>query len=420
MNAQKNMSNIISILENRKTFTPFYFYTEFLPKVAKLYGKNLQSLIQFSLIEENDNEAVFGFYYIDPISIPLFLSLAEQLKKFHGEPINLLLSNNSSTNSVLSFLEKADFFHIIGNNINPIYARGKNIFNYDKRYLGDFINKTQRPEHKVRCYSLLDDHLNQKINELPVERKRDFLVEYFTYKVKEHFAVLLQLASKSKELTFEYIEILAELITNGVLHSSSDTYALMFANIEKTSFSISDNGIGLYDSLLVKETEDINFFYSKFELFKELQKGIDLKISDKIQNSLFSIFETLFYSLLKDRKGLFDLMCNVVLNCDGYFRLHNQNAQIIVSARMFEELRDLYLLRTEIMDTHKSFLFEQIDNLTFQKLLNQLSIKAKNKFIELAKTIINKHHKDVRYSSIRLYEVRFKGVHIEVEIPNHR
>ncbi|MDR6761628.1 uncharacterized protein (DUF952 family) [Flavobacterium sp. 2755] len=414
------MSNIISILENGKSFTPFYFYTEFLPKVARLYGKNSESIIQFSLIGENDSDAVFGFYYIDPISIPLFLSLAEQLKKFHGQPLNLLLSNNSSTNNVLTFLDKADFFHIIGNNVNPLYAKGKNIFNYDRRYLGDFINKTQRPEHKIRCYSLLDDNLNQKINELPLERKRDFLVEYFTYKVKEHFALLLQLASKSKELTFEYIEILAELITNGVLHSSSDAYALMFANIEKTSFSISDNGIGLYDSLLIKETEDINFFYSKFDLFKKLQNEIDLKISDKIQNSLFSIFETMFYSLLKDRKGLFDLMCNVVLNCDGYFRLHNQNAQIIVSARMFEELNDLYLLRIEIMNVHKSFLFEQIDNSTFRKLLNQLSLKAKNKFIELAKSIINKHQEDVRYSSIRLYEVRFRGVHIEVEIPNHR
>jgi hypothetical protein len=414
------MNNIISILENRKTFTPFYFYTEFLPKVAKFYSENSQSVIQFSLIEENDKEAMFGIYYIDPIAIPLFLSLAEQLKKYHKESIPFLLSNNSSTRNVLAFLDKADFFHLIGDNYNPLYANGKNILKYDKRYLGNFIKNDQRPEHKVRCYSLFDEGINEKIDGLPTERKRDFLVEYFTYKVKDHFTVLLHKASKSKELTFEYIEILSELITNGVLHSGSDAFVLMFSNNEKTSFSISDNGIGLYDSLLVKETKEIDFFYSKFELFKELQLINSLKISDQIQNSLFSIFETLFYSLLKDRKGLFDLMCNVVLNCNGYFRLHNQNAQIIVSARMITELNDLYLLRRKILNTHKSYLFEQLTKKQFKEIISELALEAKNNFKELVYSIINKYHSDIKYSSIRLYEVKFRGVHIEVEIPNQR
>lgn len=414
------MNSVISILENRKTFSPFYFYTKFLPKVAKFYSENSQSVIQFSLIEESDNDAIFGNYYIDPIAIPLFLSLAEQLKKYHKESLALLLSNNSSTRNVLTFLDKADFFHLIGDNYNPLFAHGKNIFKYDKRYLGNFATKDQRIEHKVRCYSLSDEGIEKKIESLPTETKRDFLVEYFTYKVKDHFAKLLQNASQSEELTFEYIEILSELITNGVLHSGSDAFVLMFSNNEKTSFSISDNGIGLYDSLLMKETKEIGFFYSKFELFKELQNINILKISDQIQNSLFSIFETLFYSLLKDRKGLFDLMCNVVLNCNGYFRLHNQNAQIIVSARMMTELSGLYSLRTKILNTHKSHLFEQSTDLEFKKRISVLAIEAKNDFKELVTSIIDKYHNDIKYSSIRLYEVKFRGVHIEVEIPNHR
>lgn len=414
------MNNIISILENRKTFTPFYFYTKFLPKVAKFYGENSQSVIQFSLIEESDNEAMFGIYYIDPIAIPLFLSLAEQLKKYHKESLALLLSNNSSTRHVLAFLDKADFFHLIGDNYNPLFAHGKNIFKYDKRYLGNYANKDQMLEHKVRCYSLFDEGINEKIEDFPTERKRDVLVEHFTYKVKDHFAKLLHKASQSEELTFEYIEILAELITNGVLHSGSDAFVLMFSNTEKTSFSISDNGIGLYDSLLMKETKDIDFFYSKFELFKDLQSINSLKISDQIQNSLFSIFETLFYSLLKDRKGLFDLMCNVVINCNGYFRLHNQNAQIIVSARMMTELNGLYSLRTKILNTHKSYLFEKLTDVEFKKRISALAIEAKNNFKELVTSIIDKYHNDIKYSSIRLYEVKFRGVHIEVEIPNHR
>ena len=108
------MNNIISILENRKTFSPFYFYTDLLKKVSNFYREFPNETIQFSLIQEDDFEASFGIYYIDPISLPLLLSLAEQLKKYHNKTLNLSLSNNSSTNEVLAFLDRADFFHLFG------------------------------------------------------------------------------------------------------------------------------------------------------------------------------------------------------------------------------------------------------------------------------------------------------------------
>lgn len=414
------MNNMISILENRKTFSPFYFYTEFLKKVSNFYREFPNETIRFSLIQEDDFEASFGVYYIDPISLPLFLSLAEQLKKYHNQTLNFSLSNNSSTNEVLAFLDRADFFHLIGDNINPTYPIGKKIFKYDKRYLGNFNSNIQRLEHKVRGYSLNEDNLRNKIEGFTPERQRDYLVEYYTYKVKEHFGVLFQSNQYTKELVFDFIEILAELITNGVLHSSSDAYVLMFSNSEKTSFSISDNGIGLFGSLLIKDTNNVITYYKKFELFKELQKINNLKISNQIQDSLLSIFETLFYSFLKDRKGLFDLMCNVVLNCNGYFRLHNENSQIIVSSRMTNELKQLALLRENILNIHKLYLFEQISIEQFNFEINQQASFAKQKFIDLVILIFSKYHNDVKYSSIRFYEVKFKGVHIEVEIPNSK
>jgi hypothetical protein len=414
------MNNIISILENRKTFSPFYFYTEFLKKVSNFYKEFPNETIRFSLIEEDDFEASFGIYYIDPISLPLLLSLAEQLKKYHNQILDFSLSNNSSTNEVLAFLDRADFFHLIGDNVNPTYPIGKKIFKYDKRYLGNFNSNIQRLEHKVRGYSLNEDNLKLKIENFNAERQRDYLVEYYTYKVKEHFGVLFQYNQFTNELAFDFIEILAELITNGVLHSGSDAYALMFSNSEKTSFSISDNGIGLYGSLLTKDTFSVSSYYSKFELFKELQKINTLKISNQIEDSLLSIFETLYYSLLKDRKGLFDLMCNVVLNCNGYFRLHNENAQIIVSVRMINELTELAILREKILNIHKLYLFEQISREKFNIEIKNVAIETKTKFINLVYTIFSKYHNDVKYSSIRFYEVKFKGVHIEVEIPNSR
>ena len=39
-------------------------------------------------------------------------------------------------------------------------------------------------------------------------------------------------------------------------------------------------------------------------------------------------------------------------------------------------------------------------------------------FIQFYQNTAEKFSNDVKYSSIRFYNVRFRGVHIEVEIPN--
>ena len=413
------MSEPITLIKDGKNFSSYYFYNNFLKDVAKFYREDKkQIVIQFSLIVEEDSEVVGNKYNIDPITLPLLVSLAEQLKKYHNTSLPLLLSNNKSTKNVLSFLDKADFFYLVGENDNPTYPLGKEIFSFDKRYLGDLKISAQRPEHKLRGYSINDNDVKYKIKEFESsERQRDFLVEYYTYKVKDHFGILLFSNNQTQSLTYEFIDILAELITNGVLHSGSDAYTLMFSNQYKTSFSISDNGIGLYTSLNNKDTSNIHY-YVKFEMFEELKKMNQLKVSTQIENSLLAIFETLYYSMLKDRKGLFDLMCNVVINCEGYFRLHNENAQIIVSARMLNELNVLFESRKEIIQLHDNFLFKRITKDNFDINIKKIANDVKTKFIRLALSIFERYHIDTRFSSIRLFEVKFRGVHIEVEIPN--
>jgi hypothetical protein len=284
--------------------------------------------------------------------------------------------------------------------------------------LGGFKGKSIRTEHKLRCYSLNDDNLKNKLIEFNEgeSAKRDYLVEYYTYKVKEHFYDLLFENDTTNHLTNEFIEILAELITNGVLHSKSDAFVLMFSDKFKTKFAISDNGIGLYESLNNKK--DASEFYVKFELLKSLSSSFPLRIDEKIKNSVLILFETLYYSMLKDRQGLFDLMCNVVIDCSGYFRLHTDNAQIIVSARMLNELSKLYETRLQILSTHHSLLFGKIKNQDFKEIMVNLKEICKKQMIELAGSILKKHSDDSRFSALRIFEVRFKGVHIEVEIPN--
>lgn len=414
------ISNQIPIIYKDKSLTPFVFYSEFLLDVANFYSvsKDKENSVEFKLIEGNDLDFTRKKSYIDPITLPLLLSLFQQLKNHHKKPIKLHLSNTPITIDVLEYLYHAQFFYIAGDNINPNFPLGRHILDFDNIYLGGFKGKSIRTEHKLRCYSLNDDNLKNTLIEINEgeSAKRDYLVEYYTYKVKEHFYDLLFENDTTNHLTNEFIEILAELITNGVLHSKSDAFVLMFSDKFKTKFAISDNGIGLYESLNNKK--DASEFYVKFELLKSLSSSFPLKIDEKIKNSVLILFETLYYSMLKDRQGLFDLMCNVVIDCSGYFRLHTDNAQIIVSARMLNELSKLYETRLQILSTHHSLLFGKIKNQDFKEIMVNLKEICKKQMVELAGSIFKKHSDDSRFSALRIFEVRFKGVHIEVEIPN--
>lgn len=414
------MSNKIPIISKDKSLTPFVFYSEFLHEVANFYleHRNESSSIEFKLIEGNDLEFTRKKYYIDSITLPLLLSLFYQLRNFHKKPIKLHLSNTPITIDVLEYLYRSQFFYITGSNNNPNFPLGRNILDFDDVYLGGFRGKSIRTEHKLRCYSLNDDNLNVRLSNITEGEpaQRDSLVEFYTYKVKEHFYDLLFENDTTSHLTSEFIEILAELITNGVLHSKSDAFVLMFSDKFKTKFSISDNGIGLYESL--KNKKDTGEFYEKFELLKSLSSSFPLKIDDNIKNSVLILFETLYFSMLKDRQGLFDLMCNVVLDCSGYFRLHTDNAQIIVSARMLSELQNLHNTRMQILSTNHSLIFGKIKSDEFKERMKNLKVICKKQISELAISIFRKYSEDTKFSALRIFEVRFRGVHIEVEIPN--
>lgn len=409
--------SIIPIIKGDTSFTPYYFYSEFLQHVADHYRKNREEQIKFSLV---DNQSVYtnAEYYIDPISIPLLLSLCQQLKEFHEKPLHLDLTNDSNTIHIIEYLYRSDFFHIAGNNINPNYPLGRNIFSYDDRYIGWFRGIQIKPEHKIRCYSLLDDGLINATNVLnSEEEKRDYLVEYFTYKTRDHFSTILNENEYVITNSSLYIEVLSELITNGVLHSASPTYALMFSDKHKIKFSVSDNGIGLYKSLEKKKT--VNVHYDKMNIYEHVKENYSIANSPEIMSSLAIIFEALYYSMLKDRKGLFDLIENVILNCSGIFRIHTEYSQLIITSRLIYEIEKLAETRGAILQCHYRKMFHIVTEVDYNSELQSLAVKCKKHLHEFIESMIRKHTIDTRYSSIRLFPVKFKGVHIEVEIPKN-
>lgn len=404
---------MVSILKNNQNFTPYVFYTFFLKEIAE---SSKDGFVLFKFVEFGDENVFDSNYRIDPITIPLLLSLSEQLSKFYKEPIDLLLYKNNATKEVLNFLFKSDFFYVAGNNRIPIYPQGKNILKFDNSFFGDFEKKDPRPEHKVRCYSLNDYSLNSKIEKFSNEdERRDFLISEYVYIVREHFQELLFDNINTSDKADYYVELLSELITNGVLHSKSNTFALMFVNKFLTKFSISDNGIGFEESLKSKAE---NFLYKPFELKNNLDQFELLNVNSKILNNLHIVMETLYFSCLKDRRGLFDLMISVVLGSNGYFRLHSDNSQVIVSNRMSKDLIELNILRNKLFDFHRNILINKITDNIYKDEMIILKNEILNGFLSLYKNLCSKYNNDFRYSSLRFYNVKFKGVHIEVEIPN--
>lgn len=411
------MDRIKVILKNNTNFTPYKFYNEFLQDVADFYRQGNKEVIAFKLFEYGDDSVYDSSYRIDPIVIPLLLSLFEQLSKYHKRKLPFLLFNNVATISVLEFLFRSDFFFIVGNNENPNFPKGRNILDFNSGLLGSFKGKVLRNEHRVRSYSLEQDSLAASLKEYnSEEQKRDFLISHYTYKVREHFGELLFDNEFTTEVYNTYIDILSELITNSVLHSGANSYALMFVDRFKTKFSISDNGVGFGPSMKLKQP---TFYYQKDSLKKNLEEKISItQIPTPVLDNLFTIFETLYYSSLKDRHGIFDLMITVVLESKGYFRIHNENSQIIISNRMMDELQILSHLRAEIYETHTKYNLGQIDEKLWTDILTNKSAAIRTAFLIFCEKAIAKYSNDIQYSSIRFFKVRFRGVHIEVEIPN--
>jgi hypothetical protein len=111
-------------------------------------------------------------------------------------------------------------------------------------------------------------------------------------------------------------------------------------------------------------------------------------------------------------------MLSVVLNSNGYFRLHSENSQIIISSRMTKELLILDELRTRLFNLHRGILINGEGNNIKDEMIS-IKNEIKNNFILLYQNICNKYNEDYRYSSLRFFNVKFRGVHIEVEIPNN-
>ena len=274
-------------------------------------------------------------------------------------------------------------------NVNPL---GLDIFEFEEGFLGGFssyIEKEQRKEHQVHYYL----PLNNKSDDL---YSHDTLIENLSlFTLRNHFEEVLK-DTIPDEYIDESIESIAEPISNGILHSESITWAISQTTpgeYSKTTLSICDIGIGFEESLRKKEIEP-----------KIVNRAKKNGLYKKSLNDFYFIMEAIFFSMVKNRRGLIDFIFNVASN--GTVRIHYQSTQIIFTPRIILKSTDLYKCRQEV--------FNEFDNV--KTISDSTEENVVEKMFELIKILLDLRTNDKRFSPIRIYDVIFKGVHVEFEI----
>jgi len=378
------MDNIIYVepIEGVREFSTYCFYNSFLPKVQMHY-------------QNNRTAPIFSFeklHYINPLVLPNLLGIGQYLKMFHDKPIELKLNYNPQ---IIYYLDKLNFFKICEKPtaFNPI---GLNIFNFDDRYLGgysSFIEKEQRVEHKIQYYRPIFENDEQSMS-LHDELHEDLTL----FTLPHHFGRVLR-DSIPEEYIYESIESIAEPISNGILHSESITWGIAQTTpkpYSKTLLSISDIGIG-FEASLKKNNPD------QYIIKRIKQLGL---YKENLRDFYYTM-EALFYSLIKDRFGLIDFIFKITE--EGTVRIHYNSTQILFTPRIILKASNLKKVRKKIYD-----------ELEITGEISEKSLKdAINGIIDLSQTLLSFRSNDRRYSAIRIFDVIFRGVHIEFQLPIH-
>jgi hypothetical protein len=114
--------------------------------------------------------------------------------------------------------------------------------------------------------------------------------------------------------------------------------------------------------------------------------------------------EAIFFSMVKNRRGLIDFIFNVATN--GTVRIHYQSTQIIFTPRIILKSTDLYDCRQEVLFALKEE----------KELSASIEDKVMEKMFDLINVLLDLRTNDKRFSPIRIFDVIFKGVHVEFEI----
>lgn len=335
-------------LELDENITSFSFYNKILPKLNYYfkYNRNEQLIFDFSQVD-----------FINPLVIPNICITGLILRNNLEQKVDMYIPWKPK---LLSYLQDISFLSII---------KQYDLFNIDERYIGGYEVGGLFQE----CNTFVFDKGSTKAmirNELLKSEK-----------------VISRLYSGSKNFKEramdEILHVFTEFCHNACFHSGSACFATFQTNLgDKTSFkkayiSISDCGMGYYNSIVQKITDTdvkLNFL-----------PNCDFNVLLENKN-LYGILEAIFYRYNDKIYGIYQLF-EYILKVNGVIRIHSEDTQLVFTKKSIEN----YILNGEWKCLPDYFM---------------------NYYYKLKGESL-----DEQYSPIRVYDSKLKGVHIEIEIP---
>ncbi len=324
-----------------------------------LYNNILPQLQQYFKNDVNkEMEIVFDFThveYISPTVIPNILNIGFILKNYFSSPVRLFIPWKPK---LLSYLHDINFLNL---------ANRYDIFLMDSRYIGGYDFNKISPEYKT--YMFLND----------VDKA------HIAYQIQDSVKVIKEICRSNDKMVADrsieqILNIFIEICHNACYHSRKPCFATFQSNIgdkvkfKKAYISIADCGHGYNRSIIdkIKENEYNPLFLTKSTI----------EIGKKDENYL-SILEAIFFRKQYENYGLFDVVKSVIYN-NGTVRIHSNDTQLVITRSFYE------------------------------KYLNDIENNSEK--IQLIKDIFKEGNSEGKYN-VKHYTNRYKGVHIEIEVP---
>lgn len=309
--------------------------------------------------------------YIEPEAVPLLIAFGDYFSKLYHLPIGIEMEEKSA---LQNFLINIGFHG---------HVKKQEYYNIPNNYINNWLHNN-RDIHKIIWIKTADEY-SDVIRIKDLELRRTYLSYNIQKNIEEQCKTILSDTHKlPKNLIDCTIEGLAEILTNASIYSKSQGYAYLASDRFGTKGSVCDCGIGLRES-----------FEDQGHKCEWVLDNDDIKVNPELEN-YYLIMEIMNYSYCKHKKGE---RCNLwtvqndLTTYGGTFKIHYGNIQVIFSAKRCKECRkisyfDEYEKRICIAEDLKPCLKCLRDG-----YLNKTDVTIKN------------------------YEVAFRGVHIEFELP---
>lgn len=311
-------------------------------------------------ISEKEQAPILDFCntkYILPAAVPVLLAFGDYLNRLYKRNIKIVYIKGSELHN---FFISSNFYEI---------SKKLNIFEWDEDTLSEWEYKELRDLHKI-SYTNTKYSDADKIEDLM--QKRNFIYDCLLDRTKVVYEKILSDTNQLPEnVIWATVNAIAEIETNAIMYSASHSFTYMASDRYGTNISVADSGIGFRKSF-----SDAGRQLKMLEKFQDVEK--------KFQNYLI-IMSVLNYSFEKHiedkREDLWTLRTNIINN-NGTFKIQYENTQVIFSCnrcrgcRKNEGKRDI--------------------SMCVQCLMDKYSIDT--------------------YSPIKIFNIGFQGVRIEITI----